>query len=392
MAEPATHPAPLRGVRILAFEIYGAGPYGSQILAELGADVIKIESPSMGGDVSRSTGPFFLGADVSHFFQAFSRGKRSLALEIKTDEGRADFERLVASADAVMNNLRGDQAEKLGITYKHLAPLNPRIVCGHLSAYGRGNTRQSWPGYDYLMQAEAGLMSLTGEPDAPPARFGVSMVDYMSGTMMASGLLAALLAAARTGQGCDVDVCLFDVALHQLAYTAVWAMNENYAVERLPRGAHPTIAPTQLVRTADGWGMLMCQTEKFWRLLCTLADAAHLQADPRFADIAGRRTHLSALSADLDALFASRTTAAWCALLAGQVPFAPVNSLMQALDNPFVRETGMRDVASHPARPEGLQMLACPIKIDGHRMPAQRAPTLGEHTADILGNAARRLP
>ena len=374
----------LEGIRILALEMYGAGPYGSQLLAELGAEVVKVESPSMGGDVSRATGPFYLGENDSDFFQAFSRGKKSVALEIKTAEGRATFERLVGTADAVINNLRGDQSEKLGLTYARLSAIKPAIVCAHLSAYGRGNTRETWPGYDYLMQAEAGLMTATGEPDQPPTRLGVSMVDYMSGTMMATGLLAALLSAARTGRGCDVDVALFDVALHQHTYTAVWAMNEGYAVQRLPRSAHPTAAPSQLVRTQDGWAFVMCQTKKFWTALCDAAGAGALAGDPRFADLAARRANLPALTQALDVLFAARTNAQWRMAFAGRVPFAPVLSLQQVLDDPFVTETGLRDVVDHPDRPQGLHMLACPIRVDGARMAGKRAPKLGEHDATVL--------
>lgn len=379
---------PLHGTRILALEMYGAGPYGSMLLAELGAEVIKIEQAAMGGDVSRATGPFFLGPDDSDFFQTFSRSKKSIALDIKSPEGRGVFERLVVGADAVLNNLRGDQAEKLGITYPQLAPLKRAIVCAHISAYGRGNSRQAWPGYDYLMQAEAGLMSLTGEPDAPPTRMGASVVDYMSGTMMATGLLAALLAASRTGVGCDVDVALYDVALHQLAYVAVWAMNEGYQSARQPRSAHPTAAPSQLVQTADGWAQIMCQTEKFWLLFCRLAQVTHLSQDPRFHDIASRRRHIGALTTVLDGIFIERSTAAWMELLGGQVPFAPVLSLGDALANPFVFETAMRDTVAHPDRAEGLHMLACPIRIDQARLPGHRAPKLGEHTEALLAQLA----
>ena len=335
---------PLEGVRVLAVEQYGAGPYGTMLMAELGAEVIKIEAPSMGGDVSRQTGPYFLGDQDSQFFQTFSRSKSSVALEIKTPQGRADFERLVRSADAVVNNLRGDQPAKMRIDYPALKDTKPSIVCAHLSAYGRGNSREAWPGYDYLMQAEAGFMSLTGEPDAPPTRFGLSMVDFMTGTMWAMATVSAMLKARETGVGCDVDVSLFDVALHQLSYPAVWAMNEGHDVGRLPRGAHPSIAPSQLVKTLDGWGLLMCQTPKFWDRFCELAGVPHLRADPRFADIPSRRANLVALSEAVDAVTSTRTTDAWLGLLGGDVPFAPVRDVPEALSNPFVAEVGMRDL------------------------------------------------
>ena len=376
----------LEGVRILAVEQYGAGPYGSMLLAELGAEVIKIEAPSMGGDVSRGVGPYLLGEGDSQFYQTFSRAKKSVALEIKTPEGRADFERLVATADAVVNNLRGDQPAKLKIAYDDLKAIKPSIVCAHLSAYGRDNERAAWPGYDYLMQAEAGFMSLTGEPDAPPTRFGLSMVDFMTGTQMALGCVSAIMRARETGEGCDVDVSLFDVALHQLSYPAVWAMNGGREVGRLPRGAHPSIAPSQTVRTKDGWGLLMCQTPKFWEAFCKLANCEALNEDERFASIKARRENLEALTEEIDRVCQTKTTAAWTALLGGKVPFAPVYALKEALNNPYVRDVAMRDAVDHPDAEGGrLNMLALPIKVNGARAPGRRAPKLGEHTDDVLG-------
>lgn len=379
---------PLEGVRVVAVEQYGAGPYGTQLLSELGAEVIKIEAVSMGGDVSRATGPFFLGENDSHFFQTFSRGKKSVTIELKTPEGRAAFERLVGAADAVVNNLRGDQPAKLKITHDDLKAIKPSIVCGHLSAYGRDNSRKTWPGYDYLMQAEAGFMSLTGEPDGPPIRFGLSMVDFMTGSVFALGVVSAILGARRTGVGCDVDVSLFDVALHQTSYPATWAMNEGYEIERMPRAAHPSIAPSQLVRTADGWAMLMCQTPKFWDAFCTAVERPDLKADQRFIDIPTRRQNIEALTEALDAVMQTKPTDDWLTLLGGQVPFAPVRGLKEALDNPYVAEVGMRDVVDHPERPEGLHLLACPIKIDGRRASGVRAPLMGEHNAELLDEGA----
>jgi crotonobetainyl-CoA:carnitine CoA-transferase CaiB-like acyl-CoA transferase len=379
---------PLDGVRIVAVEQYAAGPYGTQLLSELGAQVIKIEAPSLGGDISRGLGPYFLGDQDSQFFQTFSRGKQSVALEIKTPEGRADFERLIAGADAVVNNLRGDQPEKLGLRYDDLKTINPAIVCAHLSAYGRGNSREAWPGYDYLMQAEAGFMTLTGEPDGPPVRFGLSMVDFMTGSMFALGAVSAILGARTSGVGCDVDVSLFDVALHQTSYPAVWAMNEGHQVGRPPRGAHPSISPSQRVKTQDGWGMLMCQTQRFWEVWCDLVGRSELKADPRFVDMPARRANLDALTPIIDAVMETRANAEWMAFLGGRVPFAPIADLAEALDNPFVDEVAMRDHIDHPARPQGLDMLACPIKIDGQRMPAVRAPAMGEHTALLLASGS----
>jgi len=375
---------PLKGVRVIAVEQYAAGPYGTQLLAELGADVIKIEAPSIGGDVSRSLGPYFLGEGDSEFFQTFSRSKKSLALEIKTPDGRADFERLVIGADAVVNNLRGDQPEKLRITYDHLKTINPKLVCAHLSAYGRNNSREAWPGYDYLMQAEAGFLTLTGEPEAPPTRFGLSMVDFMTGSVFAVGIVSAILGARTSGRGCDVDVSLYDVAVHQTSYPATWMMNEGHVTGRLPRGAHPSIAPSQLVKCSDGWAFLMCQTPKFWAGFCEIAERPDLAADPLFVDMPARRANLAALTEALDAVFIKDTRAGWFARLQGKVPFAPVDDLAEALENPFLYEVGMRSRFDHPLRPEGLQGLNSPILINGERAPAVRAPRMGEHNAVLL--------
>jgi len=376
----------LDSVRILAVEQYGAGPYGSMLLAELGAEVIKIEAPSMGGDVSRGVGPYLLGEGDSQFYQTFSRSKKSVTLEIKTSEGRSQFEGLVKTADAVINNLRGDQPAKLKITYDDLKTLNSKIVCAHLSAYGRDNDRSTWPGYDYLMQAEAGFMSVTGEPDAPPTRFGLSMVDFMTGAQMAVGCAAAIIKARASGEGCDVDVSLFDVALHQLSYPGVWAMNGGHIVGRLPRGAHPSIAPSQVVKTKDGWGFITCQTPKFWDKLCDLTGGEALKGDPRFATIKERRVNLDARTIQVDKLFQQKTSDEWVSVLGGKVPFAPIYDLKQALENPYIQDIGMRDTVDHPEADDGkLHMLASPIKVNGKRMPAQRAPKMGEHTDELLG-------
>ena len=243
---------PLAGVRVIAVEQYGAGPFGSMLLADLGAEVIKIENPAEGGDVGRSVGPHFFGPGDSHFFQAFNRNKRSVTLDMKHPEARGVFRELVRSADAVFDNLRGDQPERLGTTYAQLSDVKPEIVCVHLSAYGRSGSRKAWPGYDYLMQAEAGYLALTGEPDGPPARCGLSIVDYMTGVYAAYALVAGVLSARTTGVGRDIDVSLFDGALQNLAYLAVWYLNAGVNQGRAPRSGHPSLTPSQLIGPVTG--------------------------------------------------------------------------------------------------------------------------------------------
>nr|WP_070959087.1 CoA transferase [Hyphomonas sp. Mor2] len=374
---------PLKGIRILSVEQYGAGPYGTMLLADLGAEVIKIEDPGRGGDVSRSVGPYMLGEGDSEFFQTFSLGKKSVTLDLKSPDGREQFESLVKTADAVANNLRGDQPGKLGLTYEALKAANPKIVCAHLSAYGRKSERAAWPGYDYLMQAEAGFMSMTGEPDGPPVRFGLSMVDFHTGSHLATALLAGVLGATRTGEGCDVDVCLFDTALHQLSYPATWYLNQKHVTGRLPRGAHPSIAPSQLVKTRDGWGLLMCQTPKFWTLWCQLT-GSDLAEDKRFATIPARRENLDALSEAVDAVMMAKSTNEWLDILGGHVPFAPVLDIGEALDSEYVASVEMTSKVNHPDVPNGLRTLSSPFRVNGERPYLSRAPKMGEQSAALL--------
>ena len=197
------------------------------------------------------------------------------------------FERLVATADGVFGNMRGDQPEKLRLRYDDLKAINPRIVCAHLSAYGCDGSRKGWPGYDFLVQAECGFLSVTGEPDSPPARFGLSMVDYMTGMTAAFALMCGLHAARATGVGRDVEVSLYDVAIHQLSYPATWYLNEGLMTTRLPRSAHPYLVPSQLYRTRDGWIFFMCQTQRFWELLCAKIGRPDLIDDPAFSRSGG---------------------------------------------------------------------------------------------------------
>jgi crotonobetainyl-CoA:carnitine CoA-transferase CaiB-like acyl-CoA transferase len=223
-------------------------------------------------------------------------------------------------------------------------------------------------------------MSMSGEPDGPPVRCGLSIIDFHTGSQLAVGLLAGILGAHRTGQGCDVDVALFDTALHQLSYPATWYLNEGVEVGRLPRGAHPSIAPSQAFKTQDGWLMLMCQTPKFWEIFCAKVGRPDLLADPRFSSIPARRENLTDLTEVLDALLSTQSTAAWIALLGGHVPVAPIYNIGQALDSVHVKAIGMTDVVDHLDAKDGrLRMLASPIKVNGKRPAGKRAPKMGEH-------------
>jgi len=378
--------SPLAGLRILTFEGFGAGPFGSMYLADLGAEVIKIESRKQGGDASRSMGPFFLGEHDSHYFQTFNLNKKSVTVNLKHPLGQRVFQRLVSSADAVLNNLRGDQPEKLGLTYAALQQFNAGIVCAHLSAYGRDNERKDWPGYDYLMQAEAGYLHLTGEPGTPPVRMGLSIIDFMTGITTALALVSALMKAQRSGRGGDIDVSLFDVALHQLSYPATWFLNERQHTTRQPRSAHPFATPVQLYKTQDGWIFLMCMTQKFWEELVQAVASPQLSADGRFATLELRHQHREHLTAVLDQVLSLDTTENWLRKLRGRLPAAPVHDLPRALQTPFVQQLGMIRETPHPRKRE-FKTLANPIKIDGQRVPARVCSPLGADTNALLREA-----
>ncbi|HEY8568542.1 CoA transferase [Microbulbifer sp.] len=374
---------PLAGIRVIAVEQYGAGPFGSMQLADMGAEVIKIENPTTGGDIARQSGPYFLGDNDSDFFQTFNRNKKSLTLDLKSAEGRKIFERLVQSADIVMNNLRGDQPAKLGLDYDSLGAVKPQIICGHLSAYGRDNDRASWPGYDYLMQAEAGFMHLTGEPGTPPARFGLSMVDFMSGVTLAMAVLGALVGVLRGAAGRDVDVNLFDVAATQLTYPATWYLNRGHETARVPRSGHPSTVPCQIYRSADGWVFVMAMTEKFWQILVEGLGRTDLLADERFATVAARRQHRELLTEILDAEFSRHPNAHWMSMFAGRLPLAPVNSFAQAMENPWLAQTGMLQSLPHVDNSQ-FRLLASPLKFDGNRPTGTGCSALGADSDDLL--------
>jgi crotonobetainyl-CoA:carnitine CoA-transferase CaiB-like acyl-CoA transferase len=375
---------PLSGIRIVSVEQYGAGPFATLHLADLGAEVIKIENFQEGGDMGRAVGPLFFAPGDSYFHEAFNRNKRSLGLDLKQAKGQEIFRKLVETSDAVFDNLRGDLPAKLGLTYAQLANVNPRVVCVHLSAYGRSGSRAAWPGFDYLMQAEAGYLSLTGEPDGPPARFGLSMIDMMTGTTAAMALLAGLVEARSSGRGRDLDVSLFDVALHNLGYVATWYLNAGVVTNREPRSSHPSLTPSQLYRTKDGWLFLMCNKEKFWPVLAEALGKREWATDPEHATFAARLKNRERITEELDAVLMTATTEEWMSRLRGKVPVAPVYDVRQALDNPFVAEQQLVLDFEH-AEHGNIRGVASPVRVDGgDAHPRRAAPRLGEDTDALL--------
>lgn len=380
----------LDGVRILAVEQFGAGPYGTLHLADLGAEIIKIENPHDGGDIARSVPPF-TGNQDSLYFQSFNRNKKSITLDLKHPQGQEIFHRLVQNADAVFSSLRGDQPAKLGLTYEHLKPVNSAIVCCALTGFGLDGPRAAEPAYDYLMQAYAGWMSLTGEPGAPPAKSGLSVVDFSAGLAAMMGLLAGVLNARDTGEGCDVDVSLLDTAIGMLSYLAIWTLNRDYQPERMANSAHPSLVPSQVFQTADGWLVVFCAKEKFWVELANAMDAKTLLDDPRYANFSDRLNHREQLVSELKPLFQERTTSDWLERLRGVVPCAPVNDVNAALEDEQVRARNMIIEVDHPEFGR-LRETASSVKTTDQRRAHQPGPALGADTRSVLQDIAGYSP
>ena len=378
-----SRPLPLADVRIIAVEQYGAGPFGSVHLADLGADVIKIEDPRTGGDIGRYVPPYSQDED-SLFFETFNRNKRSISLDISTPAGRGVFEDLVRHADAVYSNLRGDVPGKLGLTYETLRHVNRRIVCCSLSAYGMTGPRAHQPGYDYVIQGLAGWMALTGEPDGPPEKTGLSLVDFSGGFVAALSLLAGLHAARRDGVGLDCDVSLFDTAIGMLTYVGTWHLSTGHVPARTSRSAHPSLVPFQNFPTSDGWMVVSCPKEKFWLRLVRAVGLGELAADERFATFEARRRNGAALIAALDTAFRAQTTAHWVAVLtAADVPCGPVNDVARALQDPQTAARDMIVTTEHPALGV-VRQPASPVRAGPGRTTHRRAPRRHENGEEIL--------
>lgn len=376
----------LKNLKILSVEQYGAGPFGTQFLVDLGAEVIKIETPQMGGDMARTVGPSWVKGlpenASSVFFQGLNRGKKSITLDISQSAGIEVFQKLVTTADAVTHNLRGDVPEKLGLTYEKLKKFNPKIVCVHLTGYGRVGERANWPGYDYLMQAETGYFHLTGEPNSAPARAGLSLIDLMTGGLASLSLLAGVLSAKEDGLGRDIDISLFDVSLYNLNYIGHWFLNEGIETNRLPRSAHASLTPCQTYKTLDGWIYIMCNKEKFWKLLCEKIGRSDLIKDSRFLTFKERLLNREVLTDLLDKVLMSKNTNEWMNIFKKYVPAAPILNVKEALNNPWVTNQN-RIERIEINENESFKYISPPIRYS-EQPKVILAPSFGANTEEVL--------
>ena len=376
---------PLEDMRIVAVEQYGAGPFATMHLADLGAEIIKIEDPASGGDVARYLPPFQTG-DSSLFFETYNRNKRSVVLDIRSPAGRGVFNDLVACSDAVFSNLRGDVPGVLGICYDDLKDVNPRIVCCSLSGFGMTGPRARQPGYDYILQGLCGWMALTGDPDGPPTKSGLSMVDFSGGFVAAIALLTGIHAARRDGVGMDCDLSLYDTAISLIGYLGTWHLSGEFEPQRVAASGHPSLVPFQIFEARDGWLVIGCAKEKFWQRLTEVMGMPELADDPRFSDFAARYEHKEELLAILKQVFPTRTVAQWLEpLQEAGVPSGPIQDVPAALRDPHTLARGVIAETEHP-RHGTVRQPVTPVRVGDHptAAPMSCGPALGADAPYVL--------
>lgn len=376
---------PLAGLKVVDMTSYVAGPYCSMLLGDLGADVIKVELPGR-GDVYRVQGPQFLRGE-SVTFLALNRNKRSVALDVGVEADRERLLELVRDADVFLENLTPGALARKGLGYEDLRAVNPRLVYGSISGYGQDGPRSAEGGYDLQLQAEGGLMSVTGEPDRPPVKVGVSVLDYGAALYGVVGILAALAARDRTGAGQHVDVSLLDttVAWFTVLAGTYWATGEVPG----PLGSRsPLFAPYQAFEASDGWLTVVgTGGANGWGDFCRVLDLPALEDDPRFRTNGDRIANLAELEPILAARFRTATVADWVERLkAVSLPAAPINRLDEVLRDPQVLARGLVVDVEHPA--EGTyQAIGMPIKLSATPMGVRRRPPkLGEHQGEGFGS------
>jgi len=377
---------PLSGIRVVDLTRILAGPYATMILGDMGADVIKVEHPE-GGDDTRAWGPPWVpqAAGASAYFTAVNRNKRSVALDLKSESAREALWRLIEGADVVVSNFRPGVIERLGFSWEAVRARAPRVVYALINGYGSTGPGAAKPSFDVIVQGESGVMDVTGWPDGPPTRVGISLGDEAAGLLVVQGILAALLARERSGAGQRVEVALHDGLLSLLTYHAQnwWAGGERPA--RLGN-AHPSIVPYQTFRASDGWINVGVGNERQWSTLCELLGKPEWRADPRYATNGDRVVHRDELVPLLEAAFAARSSMEWLeALGAAGIPSGRIRPVPEALASPEARHREMVVEVDVEDGAPPLRLLGIPVKLSA--TPGRirrRPPALGEHTAEVL--------
>ncbi|HUP28118.1 MAG TPA: CoA transferase [Chloroflexia bacterium] len=380
---PADHllPPPLVGIRVLDLSRVLAGPYCTMMLGDLGADVIKVESPE--GDDTRNWGPPYFGSESAYYLSC-NRNKRGIVVDLGTEQGREIVRSLADRSDVLVENFRAGTMERWGLGCEEIRRSNPGLIYCSISGYGRTGPDADLPGYDYVIQAAGGMMSITGEPDGAPMKVGVAIVDLTAGMFALSAVLAALRLRDLTGQGQHIDMSLFD---SQLAWLG--NVGSNYLVTgENPRrygNAHPNIVPYQAFQTSDGWMVVAVGNDRQWGRFCTAIGRPDLAGDPLYSTNALRIEHRDLLVPILEELFRELPSARWLTLLReNDIPSGPVNTVAEALSSEQARARGMVEEVQHPLGP--LLMVGSPLKLDDTAPAVRRHPPLhGEHTGEVLG-------
>jgi crotonobetainyl-CoA:carnitine CoA-transferase CaiB-like acyl-CoA transferase len=379
---PDLKSGPLDGVRVLDLTRVLAGPYCTMFLGDLGAEIVKVEQPGVGDD-TRGWGPPFAGGE-SAYFLCINRNKKSVTIDLKSAEGIALIRRLGQKADVLIDNFRPGTMERLGLGEEELRRANPKLIYASLTGFGADGPMADFPGYDLIVQAWGGLMSITGMPDGDPTKVGVAIIDLVAGLMLGKSIAAALFAREKLGIGQRIDTSLLEAEVATLINAG-----SNYLVGgKVPRrwgNAHPTIVPYQSFQTADSYLVIGVASELIWRRFCQAIGKPELADDPRFAKNANRVEHRTALIAMLDEMFRQRDNATWLRLLnEAEVPCAPIQTIDQVFAAPQVRHRNMLVEVEHPTVGP-LRMAGIPVKFSATpasvRLPP---PLLGQHTEEIL--------
>lgn len=373
---------PLAGVRVLDLSRVLAGPWCTQTLADLGAEVWKVEAPGSGDDTRGWTPPDLSGE--STYFMCANRSKRSIAINLRDPQGQALARRLAQHADILVENYRTGALRRYGLDYQTLSTVNPALIYCSISGYGRIGPRAAEPGYDFVIQAESGLMSITGDPDGEPMKLGVAITDLVTGMNAVQAILAALIARGRTGQGQLIDLALLDGAIALLANVGTGYLVAGRPASRYGN-AHPTVVPYQIFRTADGSFALAVGNDAQFAALCKALGRPQLAEDPRYCTNRQRALNRGTLVPLLQDIFLQRDTTQWLSIIrAAGVPAGEVRSVAQALEAPEVQARGMIAEVNDPIH-GCLRLLGSPLKLRGTapRQPAP-PPRLGEHTDEIL--------
>ncbi len=381
---------PLAGLRILDLSRVLAGPWATQLLADLGAEVIKVERPGHGDD-TRFWGPPFLkdaaGGDSgeSAYYLAANRNKRSVAIDLAHPDGRAVVERLLAGTDALVENFKAGDLARYGLAWEQVRQRFPRLVYCSITGFGHTGPYAGRAGYDYLAQAMGGMMSLTGAPDGEPMKIPVANADLVAGMYAAVALLAALRHRDAGGHGQHIDLALLDCQVAWMSYAAEAALVSGEAPQRLGN-QHPAIVPYQVFAAADGHVVLAVGNDGQFARFCAFAGRPDLALDPRFATNAARVRHRDALIPAVAALIAARPRRHWLEGLEAQgIAAGPVNTLPEALADPQVQARAMVTAIAHPLAPGPVPLVACPLRLSETPATLRRPPpTLGQHTAEVL--------